>query len=255
MRILSLCPSLTELVFDLGAGAELVGITRYCIHPAEGVRRVEQVGGTKDPSLERIVALRPDIVLLNQEENRLEDAERLEDAGLHCLTTFPHDLPETAEMVRVIAAALGRAPAGEAIAGDIEVRAERVRAAAAGAPALPFAYLIWRKPWMSVNRDTFTDALLRNAGGANVFGGHPERFPSVSAQELAAAAPELVLLSSEPFPFEARHGLELARLTGLPETCFRLVDGELLSWHGSRTPRGIDYAERVLVEERARGRA
>lgn len=187
MRIVSLCPSLTELVFDLGRGAELVGVTRFCVHPAAGVAALEKVGGTKDPKLERIVALRPDLVLMNEEENRRQDAERLRAAGLALHVSLPRSVAETAAMVRSIAAALERPQAGERIARDIEQRAERVRARAAGRPSVTFAYLIWREPWMSVNQDTFAHALLAQAGGRNVFAERPERYPEITLPRLAAA--------------------------------------------------------------------
>lgn len=252
MRIVSLCPSLTELVFDLGLGEELVGITRYCVHPAAALARVETVGGTKDPDVARIVALAPDVVLMNAEENRREDHEALLEAGVHVQTSLPKDVADTARMVRDIGAELERVEQAERIALDIERRAARVRVAAQGRRPISFAYLIWRKPWMSVNRDTFAHALLELAGGHNVFGERPERYPEVTTDDLARLAPDLVLLSTEPFAFERQHIDELARLTGLPPTRFLIADGEYLSWHGSRTPDGIDYAESVLT--RAAGR-
>jgi ABC-type Fe3+-hydroxamate transport system substrate-binding protein len=253
MRIVSLCPSLTELVFDLGRGEELVGVTRWCVHPAEGVARVEKVGGTKDPDVARIVALRPDLVLLNEEENRLEDARALAAAGVRCHATMPRDTGETAAMVRSIAAALDRAAAGERIAADIESRSARVRRAAAGKPRVRFAYLVWRRPWMSVNADTFAHDLLAQAGGINVFASRAERYPEIEPAELAAGRPDLVLLSSEPFPFRPRHIEELAQQTDLPPAVFRIADGEYLSWHGSRTPAGIDYAAGLIDAARDRG--
>ncbi len=251
MRLISLCPSLTELVFDLGRGPELVGVTRFCVHPAQGVRALEKVGGTKDPDLERIVALAPDLVLMNREENRVEDAQALRAAGLAVHDSMPRTIEETAAMVRSIGEALGRSERGAEIARDIEERATRVRSAARGRPAVRFAYLIWRKPWMSVNSDTFAHALLSLAGGENVFGRRPVRYPEVAPESLAEAEPDLVLLSTEPFPFREKHADELARLTGLPRQRFRVADGEYLSWHGSRTPDGIDYAAGLI--ERARG--
>jgi ABC-type Fe3+-hydroxamate transport system substrate-binding protein len=250
MRVVSLCPSLTELVFDLGLGDSLVGVTEYCVHPAEGVRRVEKVGGTKTPDVARIAALAPDLVLLNEEENRREDAEALTAAGVPCHVSFPRDALETAAMVRDIGAALDSADAAESIARDIEQRRERVLAAARGAREVSWAYLIWRKPWMSVNADTFAHALLSQAGGRNVFASRDERYPVVTPEELAAADPELVLLCSEPFPFEDRHARELSEATGLPLQRFRLADGEYLSWHGSRTPAGIDYAAGLIASVR-----
>jgi ABC-type Fe3+-hydroxamate transport system substrate-binding protein len=250
MRIVSLCPSLTELVFDLGLGDALVGRTKFCVHPADGVAQVEKVGGTKNPKVERIIELAPDLVLLNEEENRREDADALVRAGLRIHSSFPKTPAETATMVRSIGAAVERPDEAERIAEEIEERAERVRGAAAGRPAVSYAYLIWRDPWMVVNGDTFVSAMLALAGGQNVFASLPERYPVITPEMLRDTDPELVLLSSEPFPFTPRHAEELMAATGLPADRFSLVDGELLSWHGSRTPRGIDYAEQVIESGR-----
>lgn len=251
MRLVSLCPSVTELICDLGAGAELVGVTRYCTHPPDVVAAVEKVGGTKDPKIGRIVELAPDLVFMNVEENRVEDADALQAAGLRCQSDLPKTIAQTAEMVRRVGAALDRRAAAERIAGDIEARAARVQRARAGQRVVRWAYLIWRKPWMAAGGDTFVDALLTLAGGHNVFGTHEERYPAVTPEELVAASPDVVLLASEPFPFEPKHIQELAALTGWPATRFKLVDGQDLSWHGSRTPRGIDYAEDVLASVRS----
>ena len=250
MRIVSLCPSLTELVFDLGLGDDLVGRTRFCVHPAGLVERVERVGGTKNPKVGRIVELAPDVVLMNEEENRREDAEALARAGLRCHVSFPRDAESTAAMVRSIGDALDRRDAAEGIAREIERRAERVRIATDALRPVRYAYLIWRDPWMVAGGDTFVSAMLSLPGGRNVFAEGAERYPTVTPSELAAAAPDVVLLSTEPFPFKDLHADELARATGLPRGCIRIVDGELLTWHGSRTPAGIDYAERVVAEAR-----
>jgi ABC-type Fe3+-hydroxamate transport system substrate-binding protein len=250
-RVVSLCPSLTELVFALGRGDRLVGRTRFCHTPAEGVAAVPRVGGTKNPRVDRIVALAPDLVLLNEEENRREDAEALAAAGVPLHVSFPRDAAGTAAMIRAVGAALGAGAAAEAMAADLERRSAAVRARAAarraaGAQPVRWAYLIWRGPWMAVRDDTFVSALLDDAGGANVFAGAASRYPAVTAAELAAAQPDVVLLASEPFPFGAEHADELAAETGLPRERFRLADGELLSWHGARTAEGAEYAERVL---------
>ena len=251
MRIVSLCPSLTELVFDLGRGADLVGRTKFCVHPADRVGAVEKVGGTKNPKVDRIVALAPDIVLLNEEENRREDAEALEAAGVRCHVSFPRNAPETATMVRSIAEALDAGEDGDRIARDIEARHERVVSAARGKETVSFVYLIWREPWMAANGDTFVSAMLAQAGGVNAFGDASERYPTITPDELRAADPALVLMSTEPFPFKDSHADELAKLSGLPRERFLIVDGELVSWHGSRTPAGIDYAEQVIERGRA----
>jgi iron complex transport system substrate-binding protein len=251
VRIVSLCPSLTELVFDLGRGDDLVGRTKFCVHPAGRVDRVESVGGTKNPKVERIVELAPDLVLLNEEENRREDAEALAAAGVRCHVSFPRGVDDTARMVRDVGAVLDRRAEAERIAADIERRATRVRASARNAPRVRYAYLIWRNPWMVAGGDTFVTAMLALSGGVNVFAEHRERYPAVTSEELASADPDAVFLSSEPFPFKERHADELAAATGLPRSRMHFVDGEYLSWHGSRTPAGIDYAERVIAAVRA----
>jgi len=250
MRIVSLCPSLTELVFDLGRGSDLVGITDYCVHPADRVGAIEKVGGTKTPRIDRIVELAPDLVLMNEEENRKEDADALVRAGMPCHASFPRDALGTAHMVRSIGEALDRPREAESIARDIEKRAARVRRAAREKPEVSFAYLIWRKPWMAVGRDTFAHALLTQAGGRNAFADLGDRYPEIELEDLERAAPDLVLLGTEPFPFQEKHIDELTLATGIPRERFRLADGEYLSWHGSRTPAGIDYAEKLLDEAR-----
>lgn len=246
MRIVSLCPSLTELVFDLGRGDSLVGRTKFCVHPADRVEVVEKVGGTKNPKVERIIELAPDLVLMNEEENRLEDAEMLRAAGIACHTSMPRNALETAAMVRSIAAALGAEGEGERLAREIEEAREATRAAAADAEPVRYAYLIWRAPYMTVSDDTFVAGLLADAGGVNAFGSAGTRYPEITPEELRDADPDMVMLSSEPFPFAAKHAAELAELTGIPESRFELVDGELLSWHGSRTVHGMRYAGSVL---------
>ncbi|HUQ82383.1 MAG TPA: cobalamin-binding protein [Gemmatimonadaceae bacterium] len=251
MRIVSLCPSLTELLFDLGLGDSLVGRTKFCVHPEGRVDAVEKVGGTKNPKLERIIQLAPDLVLLNEEENRREDAEALGAAGVACHVSFPRTALDTAAMVRSIAAAVHTPAEGERIALDIEARHERVVRAAATREQVSYAYLIWRDPWMTLNADTFVSALLGDAGGRNVFASRAERYPAITPDELRAANPDVVLLSTEPFPFTDVHADELSAASGLARDRFRIVDGELLSWHGSRTPSGIDYAEHIMNAARA----
>lgn len=246
MKLVSLCPSLTELVFDLGAGDGLVGRTKFCVHPADRVEAIEKVGGTKNPKIDRIIELSPDLVLMNDEENRKEDADALQGARLRVHSSMPRTASDTAAMVRSIGTALGRSREAEAIAADIERRADRVRREASRHPSIRYACLIWRDPLMSVSNDTFISGLLSLPGGQNVFGDSVDRYPTVTAEQLHDADPLIVLLPNEPFPFQEKHIDELAAQTRLPRERFRLADGELLSWHGSRTPRGIDYAESIL---------
>lgn len=246
MRIVSLCPSLTELVFDLGRGEDLVGVTKWCVRPAPEVLNIEKVGGTKDPDLDRICGLKPDLVLLNEEENRLEDAEALRGAGIEMHTSLPKTPADAARMCNSIATVLGREQAGKSIAQAIEKQCAEAEAWARGRSAQTWAYLIWRKPYMSVNADTYVNSLFELAGGRNVFAHRAERYPEVSVEELVQAAPEHVFLCTEPFVFRERHIRELAQLTGLDPQRIQIVDGELLSWCGSRTRFGVPYAAQLL---------
>jgi ABC-type Fe3+-hydroxamate transport system substrate-binding protein len=159
---------------------------------------------------------------------------------------MPRTIDETAAMVRSIAAALGDETSGESIAREILARGADVANMARTHDSVHYAYLIWREPWMTINDDTFVHALLSNAGGVNVFGTMSERYPTITLEQLRDAKPDVVLLSTEPFPFAERHVDEIARSTGIPRERIRVVDGELLSWHGSRTPRGIVYAGETL---------
>ena len=251
MRLVSLCPSLTELLHDLGAAGAVVGRTKFCVHPAPWVLGIEAVGGTKNPRLDRIIALAPDLVLMNEEENRADDAQALREAGVAVHSSMPRTVTDTAQMVRSIAHAIGRVAEGERIATDIEWRSQRVAQRAASLAEVSYAYLIWRDPWMTVNHDTFISAMLALAGGRNAFGAAGDRYATVTIDQLRAASPDVVFLSSEPFPFAAKHVEELCALTGWAPARFVLADGELLSWHGSRTPAGIDYAESLLAAVRS----
>ena len=244
MRIVSLCPSLTESVFELGKGAALVGRTKFCVQPADRVNEVERVGGTKTPKIERIVALAPDVVLMNDEENRREDADALAAAGVRVLSTFARDVAGAVQSLVEIGDAIGAADEARALAAAIDARAGEVSARAAERPRRSFAYLIWRDPLMTVAPGTYVDSLLALAGGDNVVAAFEPRYPEIDAGALARA--DRILLASEPFPFAEHHLAELAAATGIPATRFRLVDGERLSWHGARTLHGLPYAAEVI---------
>jgi len=246
MRLVSLCPSTTELLFVLGLGDRLVGVTQYCIHPAEGVAPIEKIGGTKDPDIAAITALAPDLVLLNREENRREDWQALERAGITCHLSYPCSPVEARDMVAALGDRLGVETAAAAIVDEIDAARERARIAAP-ANGVRIAYLIWRKPWMTVNGKTYISALLAEAGAINVFAASPRLYPEISATDLRDARPDRVLLSSEPFPFKQRHADELAEATGLEPDRFIFVDGENLSWHGSRTAAGRHEATEIVT--------
>ncbi|MCB9883418.1 MAG: ABC transporter substrate-binding protein [Planctomycetes bacterium] len=257
-RIVSLCPSVTETVFALGCGDRLVGITDWCVHPHGDVDEIEKVGGTKTPNVARILALKPDLVLVNEEENRLEDAQAIEAAGIPVLNTFPRTVTETYEMNRVIGEALERPDRAATLNADIEaaLEAARVSRATAGTAPLKVVYLIWRGPFMTVNRDTYIHDLLEIGGAINLTADWEERYPRMSDEQLADAGAEMVLLCSEPFPFTAQYAAEIRHLCSLPSKHAPIVDGEYFSWYGARTAAGVRYVTKKLRQlERVRDEA
>ncbi|MFD8590888.1 helical backbone metal receptor [Streptomyces sp. NPDC059637] len=219
-RVVSLVPSLTEAVAATAPGL-LVGVTDWCSHPA-GLDAV-RVGGTKTPDVARIVALAPDLVLANEEENRAPDLDALRAAGVPVLLTVVRDLPSAfAELHRALTDGCGLPrprwlDEAEAAWRDLPVPARRRSA------VVP----VWRRPWMVLGRDTFAGDLLARLGVDNLYAGHAERYPKVPLAELAAAGPDLVVLPDEPYRFTADDGPEA--FPGLPAA---LVSGRHLTWYG-----------------------
>ncbi len=242
---MSLCPSTTETLFALGLSEQVVGVTRFCVHPASGVAAVEKVGGTKNPKIERILALSPDLVLMNEEENRREDYEALK-SHTRVYVDFPQTVADVPRSLRQLGALTGRKAEAEAFAAKIEAEIESLDAKRPGAPLFSFAYLIWQKPWMGAGPGTYVHDLLVRAGGENVLTG--DRYPSFSLEDLCARSPSLVLLSDEPFPFGPRHVPEVQ--AQLPNARIELVSGEACCWHGVRSLDGLRLARSLLERTR-----
>jgi ABC-type Fe3+-hydroxamate transport system substrate-binding protein len=224
MRVVSLVPSVTETL--LAWGIAPVAVTRFCEQPD-----YEAVGGTKDPEIERIVELAPDLVVLCREENRREDAEALTAAGLRIHVVDVHTVAGVALELAALAGAVDLDFGELRVAGLLgEVDA------VPGEPVVPRAAFvpIWRKPWMSLAGDTYGADLLRALGVRSVTADHPDRYPTVSLEEMTAAAPDLVVAPSEPYPFGERHRAELE--TVAPVT---FVEGADLFWWGVRTPAAV----------------
>ena len=220
MRVVSLVPSLTEAV-ALTRPEVLVGATDWCTHPA-GLD-VARVGGTKYPDLDRALALRPDLVLLNEEENRRVDADALRAAGVPVRVTFPRTVPEALTQLGELIAALG--------GSDEPDWLRAARRAWAGQPvsATPRSAVVpvWRRPWVVLGRDTFAGDVLRRLGVVNQWADHEDRYPRPSLDELRVRAPELVVLPDEPYRFTAEDGPEA--FPGVPAA---LVSGRHLTWYG-----------------------
>jgi len=239
MRIVSLCPSTTESLVALGLGGSLVGVTRYCVHPREALQGVARVGGTKNPDLAAIAALEPDLVLCNAEENR--EADVVELARRHRVdVSHPTRVADVPPLLRRLGALTGSEVAAEGWASAVE---ERLGAARAARP-VPFAYLIWKGPWMAAASGTYVSDLLETFGGVNVFPGASGPWPRTDEGELASLAPELVVLPDEPYPFREPERDHWAGL--LPGARVVLVPGDDFCWHGVRTLRGLDAAKALL---------
>lgn len=246
MRLVSLCPSMTDTLFQLGVGDQIVGATRFCVHPKGLVEVVEKVGGTKDPNIARIKELKPDMVFFNKEENRKEDWQAVLDANIACHQSHPVDVASTLEMLRDLGKVLEREEQAESLISSIEKGRETIHVQEDTACETSWAYLIWRKPWMTVSKTTYIHGLISEVTPNNVFGNLNQPYNTISAEQLAEASPEKILLSSEPFPFKTKHIQELSDLTGLPASRFMIVDGERLSWHGAMTAAGLAYALEIF---------
>jgi ABC-type Fe3+-hydroxamate transport system substrate-binding protein len=226
-RIISLVPSQTELLFDLGLGERVAGLTKFCIHPAHARETATIIGGTKNFHLEKIEELQPDLIIGNKEENYREGIEQLA-AKYPVWMSDISTLAESLDMIRRVGLLTGRKEQAVALANEIQAS---MAALPSTAEPKTTAYFIWRKPYMVAAAGTFIDDLLMRAGFHNIFS-QLGRYPEISAEQLRAAAPQQILLSSEPYPFSEKHIAEFQELC--PEAHIRIVDGELFSWYGSR---------------------
>jgi ABC-type Fe3+-hydroxamate transport system substrate-binding protein len=242
-RIVSLVPSLTEALFALGLGPRVAGVTEWCVHPAAAVAALPKVGGTKTPDLEHILALRPDLVLANREENRKRDVARLREAGVPVWVSYPRSVREGAALLGELAE-LGADPeARERVVAPVLRAVEQAEGRRESGPRVRVFCPIWRDPWMTVGRDTYAHDMITLCGGENVFADRGDRrYPRIGLDEVVAAAPEVVLLPDEPYAFGPRDAAELARLE-LPasrEGRIHLIDGTWVSWYGPRIRRSIE---------------
>ena len=239
-RIISLVPSQTELLYDLGLGKRVVGITKFCVHPETWFRTKPRVGGTKKLDLKKIQELAPDLIIANKEENLKAEIESL-------AKEFPiwisdvRDLPSALDMILKVGAITGTSAKAEALRNQI---AERFSTLQPLDPPATVAYLIWREPYMAAGHGTFINDLLERCGMINVYDSDDARYPVITAKELEEAAPDLILLSSEPYPFNEKHIEELHETC--PGTPVKLVDGEFFSWYGSRLLDTVEYLNGLL---------
>ncbi len=233
-RIISLVPSQTELLFELGLDKETIGITRFCIHPESWYRTKTRIGGTKDLHLDQIRNLQPDLVIANKEENTREQVEEIRK---YCpvWTSDISRLTDAMDMIRAIGLLTGKSNSANRLASDIEAD---LSALSGEFTPLTAVYLIWKDPYMTVGGDTFINDMMKICGLNNVFN-HKFRYPEVTVEEIKAVSPNVVLLSSEPYPFREKHiGILEQQLPGVKVL---LADGEMFSWYGSRLLHSANY--------------
>ena len=242
-RIVSLVPSLTELLFDLGLGERVVGRTGFCVHPREALRTVPKVGGTKDVKLERIRELAPTHVLVNMDENRRETVDELAAFVPHIVVTHPNTPQDNLALFALLGGLFGVEDAAGRLADDLRAALDEAAALRATLADERVLYLIWREPWMTIARDTYIAATLAAVGWHTlpaVEGGETgaARYPAFDWDEPWLPDVERVLLSTEPYRFRAEHLQEVEQLAARPAL---LVDGEMVSWYGSRAAMGLRW--------------
>lgn len=237
-KIISLVPSITELLADIGLDEEVIGITKFCSSPPEWKNRKMRVGGTKNIKLDIIHTLEPDLILANKEENVKEQVEA-------CATYYPvwvsdiGTLDDASEMIQQIGLMTGRIAESETLYMGTRENFARLTFPV---PAPTVAYLIWRDPFMTVGHDTFIHHMLCCAGFANIYKDF-SRYPVTTMRELIERKPQVLMLSSEPYPFNLQHLEEVQRL--LPATKTILVDGSMFSWYGSRLLHAPGYFQKL----------
>jgi len=244
-RIVSLVPSITELICDLGLVGQLVGRSGFCVHPRETLRTVPKVGGTKDVNLAKVRALAPTHVLLNIDENEKPTAAALAQFVPHLIVTHPLGPLDNPPLYRLIGGIFGREDAAAALCTRFRQAHDALQQAARSWPRQRVLYLIWKDPWMTVARDTYISRTLALAGWDTVPAAATARYPQVQLEPDLLQDVELVLLASEPYRFRARHIAELGAMPLLREKTLALIDAEMTSWYGSRAIAGMEYLRRL----------
>jgi ABC-type Fe3+-hydroxamate transport system substrate-binding protein len=246
MRIVSLVPSITELLFDLGLEEEVVGITKFCVHPNKWFRTKQRIGGTKNLHIDIVQNLSPTLVIASKEENIKEQVDAIA-SFTEVLLTDVKNLDDAIEMIKFIGKKTTRIEAAKDIIEKIKANFSNLLTASNNAYQKPgtrnpypetVCYLIWRNPYMTVGNDTFIHDMLQRCSYSNVFA-EQARYPTITIAAIKKANPHFIFLSSEPYPFKQKHIAELQ--TELPTAKIILVDGEYFSWYGSRLLKAADY--------------
>ena len=240
-RIISLVPSQTELLHDLGLETETIGITKFSVHPAKWFKTKERIGGTKTIKINKINQLQPDLIIANKEENVKEQIDQLA-INYPVWITDINNLADGLQMISDIGTLTGKTE-------TVDLLITQIKNAFAGLPIIEnpvnTAYLIWRKPYMTIGSDTFIHDIMERCGFKNIFS-DKKRYPETNVDELRTKDCRLLLLSSEPYPFTQKHIAELQ--LQLPNTKIMLADGEMFSWYGSRLLKAAEYFKQLILQ-------
>jgi ABC-type Fe3+-hydroxamate transport system substrate-binding protein len=240
-RIVSLVPSITELLCDLGLAAQVVGRTGFCIHPADTVAAIPKVGGTKDVNIDKIRRLAPTHLVVNIDENEKPTVEALAEFVPHIVVTHPLAPRDNLELARLLGGIFNADAAAETWCAQFEAEYAALQATPKGPPQT-MLYCIWQDPWMAVSQDTYIARMMAEIGWSVPQLDDPARYPRFEWSDALAARIDGVLLSTEPYRFTEAHADALERQIGKP---VHLVDGEMMSWYGSRSVAGLRYLRQI----------
>lgn len=244
-RIISLVPSITETLYDLGLEEQIVGITKFCVHPYHFKSTKTIVGGTKQIKMDKIVALNPDIIIANKEENTEEIVRRLQKICPVWVTDI-ETFEDTVEMINDFGHIFKHTTDARKWIDKLRFAQKDFETYMQNVPTRKAAYLIWREPYMAAGKSTFIHQMLVANKFENIYANRPERYPEVEIRKMRIQGdPELVFLSSEPYPFKEEHAFEIGRSTHHAKTVF--VDGEMFSWYGTRLFKAYQYFKQLQV--------
>lgn len=238
-RIVSLVPSQSELLWDLGLRDELVGITKFCIHPKQLFKTVNRIGGTKTINIEKIRALKPDLIIGNKEENEQSQIVELQKEFPVWMSDI-YNLQDSLTMIQSVGALVNRVEEATKIKDNIQTSFLNLKTA-----NKTVLYLIWKNPYMAAGKATFIGDMLHKMGLQNSLTDDNGRYPTLRSEDIKLLDPEFIFLSSEPYPFKEKHILEFQQL--LPASKIIVVDGELFSWYGSRLLKSVSYFNELLL--------
>ena len=243
-RIISLVPSQTELLFDMGLEKEIVGVTKFCVHPKELIKSKPNIGGTKNINTKKIKSLCPDLIIANKEENNKADIEKLTEIAPVWISNIV-TMNDVYNMISVLGKITGKAKEAISISSKIKNSLELLNKITSNHQPLKVAYCIWENPMMVAGKDTFINHILSLCKFKNSFNYRKERYPIITLGELNTAKPDIILLSSEPYPYKMKHQTLYNQLA--PDAQVILVDGQMFSWYGSRVAEFPYYFKKILA--------